>query len=170
MELRAFRWRPTLRGGSLSVGFALGVAVALAIVAVSQQARLTTANLDYTVSIGAGAHPVTSNGQVAAIARHYLDAQTSSLAAPNLHEPPVVVSETATLARDAAQLEPGIPAAQVAAQPDRVVWIVRVSGDLLDLHDMTWSSAGAPYPEGDIVVDDATEVILGVYPHAPGTF
>ncbi len=35
---------------------------------------------------------------------------------------------------------------------------------------MTWSSAGAPYPEGDIVVDDATEVILGVYPHAPGTF
>ena len=72
-------------------------------------------------------------------------------------------------ARDARQLERRIPDAQPAAQPDRIVWIVRVSGDFLNLHDLPWSQSGTPDPSGTIVIDDATGTILGVYPHDPGT-
>jgi len=63
--------------------------------------ELPAANLDYSVAIADGAQPVTSNGQIAAIARHYLDEQTPELAAPGIHVAPRIVSVTATLARSA---------------------------------------------------------------------
>ena len=59
------------------------------------------------------------------------------------------------------QLERRIPDAQAAARPDQ---IARVSGDLLDLHDLPWSSGGTPDPSGTIVIEDVTATILGVYP------
>ncbi len=60
-----------------------------------------------------------------------------------------------------------IPEGSIAADPSRVVWIARVSGDLLNLHDYPWSRSGAPDQQGDIVIDDATGEILGVYPNQP---
>ena len=62
-----------------------------------------------------------------------------------------------------------MPDAQVAAAPGRIVWVVRVSGDFLNLHDLPWStSAAPPYTQGRLVIDDAAGTILGAYPHAPG--
>ena len=121
------------------------------------------------MAIADGVHPVTQNGQVAAIARHYLDEQTPELAAPNIHEDPRVIAMTATFARSARDLEAGVPSAQVAAAPARTVWVVQVSGDFLNLHDLPWStSAAPPSTQGRLVIDDASGTILGAYPHAPG--
>jgi cystathionine beta-lyase/cystathionine gamma-synthase len=78
-----------------------------------------------------------------------------------------VLTEVATLAPDARRFEPAISAAQAAAQPGRIVWIVQVSGDFLNLRDLPWSRQGAPDPSGYIVIDDTTGTILGVYPHDP---
>lgn len=149
------------------------IAVVIALVAVGAEiaqrvTQLPAANLDYSVVIAEGVRPVTSNGQVAAIARRYLDGQTPELAAPGIHDAPMIISMTATLARLAPALEVGVPEAQVAAAPDRIVWVVKASGDFLNLHDLPWSSHGTPYPSGRLVIDDATGTILGVYPHAPG--
>jgi hypothetical protein len=150
-------------------GAVIAALVVIGIVVAQQVTRLPPANPDYSVALAPGVRPAAPNGRIAAIARRYLDDQTPELAAPNIHQPPMVISATATLARDARQVEPGIPDAQAAAQPDRIVWIVRASGDFLNLHDLPWSSSGAPYPSGNLVIDDATGTILGVYPHAPGT-
>jgi hypothetical protein len=141
------------------------VTVAL-VVAGSELARQVTqlpaANLDYSVVIAEGAQPVTPNGQVAAIARHYLDEQDSES-----HVPPRVMAVTATLARSASALEACVPAGPVAAAPDRIVWVVQASGDFMNPHDLPWSRSGTPFPGGNLVIDDATGEILGVYPHAP---
>ncbi len=75
---------------------------------------------------------------------------------------------TATLARSAHDLESGVPDAQAAAAPERIVWVVRASGDFLNLHDLPWSSRGTPYSSGTLVIDDGTDAVLGVYPRAPG--
>ncbi|TAM58478.1 MAG: hypothetical protein EPN50_08510 [Chloroflexota bacterium] len=139
-----------------------------AAIALQSASSLPAANTGYAVSIGYGIVPVTPDAQAAAIARHYLDQQTSELAAPQLHSAPTVISETAVLARTAASLEPGLPGAALAARPDRVLWVVKVEGDFLDLHDLPWSTSAAPGPEGEIVIDDASGTILGVYPHVPG--
>jgi hypothetical protein len=143
--------------------------LAVGVIVVERVTELPAANTDYSVVIDPGVHPVTPNGRAAAIARRYLDDQTSELAAPGIRVPPVIFSATASLARDARRIEPAIPEAAATAQPDRVVWVVRATGDMLILHDLPWSSAGTPYPSGTIVIDDATGSILGVYPREPGT-
>jgi hypothetical protein len=159
--------QPTRRldGRAVMLGVVLGAALALALVAAAQQARLAPANLGYTVAIGSGAKTVTPNGQIAAIARHYLDAQGPPAEGAPL--PTTIQGVTATLARDVARYEAGVTAAQIAQQPDRVVWVVQASGDFLNLNQMTWTGPGAPATAGTIVIDDATDTILGVYPHAP---
>jgi len=119
------------------------------------------------VSVGPGISPGLDGGRVKAIALAYLDAQTPELAAPALHQPPVVLSESVTTAIAATGLDPGIPKADAAADPGQIVWVVRVSGDLLNLGDLPWSSSGAPDPSGTIVIDDASGTILGVFPHDP---
>jgi hypothetical protein len=147
------------------------VIVALAVLSIAVVQRVTelpAANLDYTVAIAHGVHPATSNGHIAAVARHYLDEQTPDLAAPNMHMGPTVVAMTAMFARTAQDLEAGVPDAQVAAAPERIVWVVQVSGDFLNLRDLPWSREGAPDSQGRLVIDDATATILGAYPHAPG--
>lgn len=163
---RSLRLRPCWLAAS---GAVIAALVVIGIVVAQQVTQLPPANPDYSVTIAPGVRPATPNGRIAAIARRYLDDQMPELAAPNIHQPPVVISATATLARDARQLQPRIPDAQPAAQPDRIVWIVRVSGDFLNLHDLPWSQSGTPDPSGTIVIDDATGTILGVYPHDPGT-
>jgi hypothetical protein len=142
--------------------------IVIGIVVAQRVTELPAANLDYSVAIADGAQPVTSNGQIAAIARHYLDEQTPELAAPGIHVAPRIVSVTATLARSAHDLESGVPDAQAAAAPERIVWVVRASGDFLNLHDLPWSSRGTPYSSGTLVIDDGTDAVLGVYPRAPG--
>ena len=124
----------------------------------------------YPVTIAPGIQPFLTSQRVAGISRGYLDAQTPQLAAPALHRPPLVLAEWATRARDASIHEPRVPPDAVAQQPDRVVWVVLVSGDLLNLGDFPWSRSGAPDPEGTIVIDDASGTILGVYPHDPPGF
>ena len=124
----------------------------------------------YPVTIAPGTQPVLTSQRVAAISRGYLDVQTPQLAAPELHQPPLVLAEWATRARDASVQEPRIPRDAVAQQPDRVVWVVLVSGDFLNLSDYPWSRSGAPDPGGNIVIDDASGSILGVYPHDPPGF
>lgn len=144
---------------------AIAVVIALVVIGaavVQRVTRLPAANLDYSVVIAEGVRPTTSNGQVAAITRHYLDEQT-----PETHVPPRVITMTATFARSASALEACVPTGPVAAAPDRIVWVVHASGDFLNPHDLPWSSQGTPYPGGNMVIDDATWTILGVYPHAP---
>jgi hypothetical protein len=160
---RSPRLRPcwVLASGSVIVAL-----IVVGIVGAQQVTQMPPANTDYSVAIAPGVRPVTSNGRITAIARSYLDAQTPEIEGE--HQPPVVITAAAMLARDARQVEPGIPAAPVAAQPGRIVWIVRASGDFLILRDLPWSSSGTPYPSGNIVIDDATGPILGVYPHAAG--
>lgn len=144
---------------------AIAVVVALGVVGAAVVPRITelpAANTDYSVAITDGVHPVTSNGQVAAIARRYLDEQDSES-----HVPTRVITMTATFARSAPPLEACVPAGPVAAAPDRIVWVVQASGDFMTPHELPWSSAGVPFPEGDLVIDDATATILGVYPRPP---
>ena len=117
--------------------------------------------------VGPGISPGLAGDRVEAIALAYLDAQTPQLAAPALHEPPAVLSESVTTAAAATNLEPDIPRADAGADPGRIVWVVRVSGDLLNLGDLPWSRSGAPDPSGTIVIDDASGTILGVFPHDP---
>ena len=118
----------------------------------------------YTVTVAGGVTTTTSADRAAAVARHYLDLQTPELAAPGIHADPIVRSVAAGRAVDAAKLEPAVPAEAVAADPGRIVWVASVTGDFLNLHDLPWSRAGTPYPSGNIVIDDATGNILGVYP------
>jgi hypothetical protein len=153
----------------VATGAVIVALVFVGIVVVQQVSQRPPANPDYSVTLAAGVRPTTPNGRIAAIARRYLEDQTPELAAPGIHQPPMIISATVTLAREARRVEPGIPDAQVASQPERIGWIVRASGDFLNLHDLPWSSQGTPYPGGNIVIDDATGTILGVYPRAPGT-
>jgi hypothetical protein len=169
MEPEAGRRQPRIRRCWAVASSAVVVAlIVIGIVVAQRVTELPAANLDYSVVIADGVQPVTSNGQIAAIARHYLDEQTRELAAPGIHVPPRILSVTATLARSAHDLEAGVPDAPAAAAPERVVWVVRASGDFLNLQDLPWSTRGTPYPSGTLVIDDATDAILGVYPHAPG--
>lgn len=74
---------------------------------------------------------------------------------------------TAVHAIDALVIEPRIPRPAVVDDPSRVVWVANVSGDFLNLHDLSWSRRGTPSPSGNIVIDDATSTIVGVYPREP---
>ena len=161
------RWNRRSGVIAVLVAFALLTAGVLVAVAVTRGSELPPANSGYTVSIADGLTPTISAARAAAIARHYLDQQTRDLAAPGIHVDPIVRSVSAVRAAAAASLEPGVPAQTVSADPGRVVWVASVTGDFLNLHDLPWSSAGDPYPSGNIVIDDATETILGVYPSSP---
>ena len=160
---RRLEWRWIALIGTLAVA-----AVALAAFVVTRGSDLPPASSGYAVHIASGITPSTSADRAAAIARHYLDLQTPELAAPGIHTDPIVLAVSAVRAADAAQLEPGVPAAAIAADPERVVWVAEVTGDLLNLDDLRWSRAGAPYSAGDIVIDDETGAVLGVYPGGPG--
>jgi hypothetical protein len=123
---------------------------------------------DYRVEIASGAQTATSAEIVAGIATRYLNDQTAELAGPELHRPPRILAASAVFARDAAKLEARVPPGAVAQRPDRIVWVVEVTGDLLNLRDLAWSSGGSPDASGTIVIDDATKTILGVYPDHGG--
>jgi hypothetical protein len=151
----------------LLIGILVVAAIALVVFVAIRANDLPPATPGYTVRVAPGVTPRTSAERAAAIARHYLDLQTPKLAAPNIHTDPIVHSVSAVPATEAATLEPGIPAAAVAADPVRVVWVASVSGDFLDLADFPWSRISDPYPSGNIVIDDATATILGVYPGRP---
>jgi hypothetical protein len=139
-------------------------AFAVAGVIARQQLGDAVPNSDYHVSIAAGVQPHMTADRAAAIATRYLNDQTGELAAAELHRPPRIVSASALAARDARTLEPAIPDDRVAERPDRLVWVVEVTGDLLNFHVLAWSNGEFPGPSGTIVIDDATQVILGVYP------
>ncbi len=151
----------------LLLGTLVVAAIALATFVVARGSELPPAAPGYVVHIGPAITPNTSADRAAAIARHYLDVQTPDIVAANAHIDPIVHSVSALRAGDATTLEPGIPTSAVAADPGRVVWVASVTGDFLDLHDLPWSSISDPYPSGNIVIDDATGEILGVYPGAP---
>ncbi|MEW6225811.1 MAG: hypothetical protein AB1627_14400 [Chloroflexota bacterium] len=159
------------RGGwgliALLVGLVVTAMAAVVIAVVVTRTDLPSANSGYAVSVADGITPSTPAARAAAIARHYLDLQTPELAAPEIHADPVVRSVSAVRAADAASIEPDVPPQAVASDPNRVVWIASVAGDLLNLHDLPWSSDGDPYRSGNIVIDDATGKILGVYPGSP---
>ncbi len=161
--------RRSRRSGVIAalVALALLAAGVVVAVAVTRGSDLPPANSGYTASVADGIMPTTPAARAAAIARHYLDQQTPDLAAPGIHVDPIVRSVSAVRAAAAPSLEPGVPAQAVSADPGRVVWVASVTGDFLNLHDLPWSSAGVPYPSGNIVIDDATGTILGVYPSGP---
>jgi hypothetical protein len=162
--------RPAGRLLAIVAIVAAAAALGGALFVVSGIGHAAPAEGGYPVTIAPGITPSLTSEQVAGISRGYLDTQTPQLAAPALHRPPLVLAEWATRARDAGVHEPRVPPAAVAQQPDRVVWVVLVSGDLLNLGDFPWSRSGAPDPEGTIVIDDASGTILGVYPHDPPGF
>jgi hypothetical protein len=155
------------RWSRVAIVAVLAVAMVLVAFIVTRGTDLPPGASGYTVRVADGITPATPAARVAALARHYLDLQTPELAAPGIHTDPLVKSVSAVRAADAASLEPAIPADAVAADPGRVVWVASVTGDLLDLHDLPWSRAGAPNTSGTVVIDDATGAILGVYPRAP---
>ena len=161
----------TDRGGSRGliafIAFMAVTAAVLFALVVTRGTDMPPASPGYSVSVAVGTTPITPAERAAAIARHYLDLQTPELAAPGIHMDPIVRSVSAVRAADAASLEPGVPAEPVAADPGRIVWVAAVTGDFLNLHDLPWSSNGVPYPSGNIVIDDATSAILGVYPSGP---
>lgn len=149
------------------IGTLAAAAVVLSVFIVTGGTDLPPAAPGYTVSVAAGVTTATSADRAAAIARHYLDIQTPELAAPELHSDPMVLSVAAVRAAHSPKLEPAVPANAVAADPGRVVWVASVTGDFLNLHDLPWSRAGTPDRGGNIVIDDATGSILGVYPGGP---
>jgi len=114
-----------------------------------------------------------------AISRGLLDDMTPLLAVPELH-PPQITGVWAVRANKATRVDGCIP----PVQSDQMVWVTKGQGDYLNLSDRQWSNAfsewsqidpnpsrmncEAPGPQGTLVIDDATGVILGVYPESPG--
>lgn len=114
-----------------------------------------------------------------AISRGYLDEQTPLLAAPELHSPPRITGAWAVRANEASALDGCIP----VVHGDQIVWVTKGQGDYLNLSDHPWSTpissadqlmpdpirliCESPGPLGTLVIDDATGVILGVYPESP---
>jgi hypothetical protein len=129
-----------------------------------QQLGDAVPNSDYAVSVAVGVQPHMSADRAAAIATRYLNDQTGQLIARELHRPPRIIAVSGLAAPDARTLEPAIPIDAVTERPDRLVWVVKVTGDLLNFHVLAWSNGEFPGPSGTIVIDDATQVILGVYP------
>jgi hypothetical protein len=151
------------------MGLVLVAVLAVAVIAallVIRGSELPPANGGYTGTVGDVITPTTTAARTAAVARHYLDEQMPELAAPNMHMDPIIHAVSAVRAADATALEPRIAPQAVADQPERVVWVVAVTGDFFNNHDLAWSRSGLPESTGTIVIDDATGTILGVYPHA----
>jgi hypothetical protein len=114
------------------------------------------------------------------ISRGFLDDQRPELAAAELHIPPRITRAWAVRASEASALDGCIP----IVPGDEIVWVTKGQGDYLNLSDRPWSKSSfwadqldpdstrmiceAPGPQGTLVIDDATGVILGVYPESPG--
>jgi hypothetical protein len=134
----------------------------------------------YMASVAPDLRPRMTARDVIAISRGFLDDQTPQLAAPELHIPPRITSVWAVRANEASTLDGCIP----VVPADQMVWVTKGQGDYLNLSDHPWSKAfsessqldpnpsrmicEAPGPQGTLVIDDATGVILGVYPESPG--
>jgi hypothetical protein len=88
--------------GAIRAG--LGVAVA---VAIASCAAVQTLGQVPTVSIAPGLAPRLSAVDATRITVDYLDAQRSELAAPELHQDPVITSVTAVRADDAPAIDGG---------------------------------------------------------------
>jgi hypothetical protein len=121
----------------------------------------------YPVIYDPMATPLHHASDAVGVAFAYLNAQTPEIAAPELHVAPSVDRVVEASANAANQFERRITQEQWSANRDRVVWIVEVHGDLLNLHNYPWTESGAPGTHGDIVIDDETMTILGIYPWAP---
>ncbi len=128
-------------------------------------------NGPYTLSIAPGLHPRLIADEAISITRGYLDAQTPQIAAPEEHIPPHVTGVWAVPANAARTIDGCIP----AEASGQIVWITKGVGDYLNLSDHPWSpqseasdlTCSGPGPAGTIVIDDVTQVILGVYPGDP---
>lgn len=134
----------------------------------------------YTASIGPELHPHLTARDAIAISRRYLDDQTPELAAPELHIPARITIASAIRANAASALDGCIP----IVPGHEIVWVTKGQGDYLNLSDNPWSRGftrasqldpnpsrmicEGPGPQGTLVIDDATGVILGVYPESPG--
>jgi hypothetical protein len=134
----------------------------------------------YTASVAPELHPHLTAQDAIAISRRYLDDQTPELAAPELHIPPRITGAWAVRANAASALDGCIP----IVPGDQIVWVTKGHGDYLNLSDRPWSTrigwvdqlnpnssrltCESPGPQGTLVIDDATGVILGVYPESPG--
>ena len=134
----------------------------------------------YTASVGPELHPRLTAQEAIALSRRYLDDQTPELAAAELHAPPRITRAWAVRANEASALDGCIP----TVSGDQIVWVTKGQGDYLNLSDHPWSTSSfgisqvnpnpsrmiceAPGPQGTLVIDDATGVILGVYPESPG--
>jgi hypothetical protein len=131
-------------------------------------------------SVAPELHPRLTVRDAIAVSRGYLDDQTPQLAGPELHIPPRIKSVWAVHANRASDLDGCIP----VVPGDQIVWVTKGLGDYLNLSDRPWSKkfsqasqldpdpsrmiCEAPGPQGTLVIDDATGVILGVYPESPG--
>jgi hypothetical protein len=153
----------------------LGIAVVVAIASCSAVGALSQSP---TVSVAPGIAPRMSSTDAVRVTLDYLGAQRDQLLAPEMHRDPVITSVVAVTANDAPAIDGCIPAGKGAG----VVWIMRGTGDYLNLADHPWSSwtssssepemrdhavpgnCPGPGPAGVIVIDDATGDILGVYP------
>ena len=125
-------------------------------------------------------HPRLSLADAITISRRYLDEQTPQLAGPELHSVPRITGAWAVRANEASALDGCIP----VVPGDQIVWVTKGEGDYLNLSDHPWSTTMSPADElgpdpirsicespgplGTLVIDDATGVILGVYPESPG--
>jgi hypothetical protein len=134
----------------------------------------------YTASIAPELHPRLTVLDAINISRGYLADQTPELAAPELHIPARITRAWAVRANEASALDGCIP----IVPGDEIVWVTKGQGDYLNLSDHPWSTrigwadqldpnptrliCEAPGPQGTLAIDDATGVILGVYPESPG--
>jgi hypothetical protein len=110
--------------------------------------------------------------EAVAVARDYLARMRHEIAEPELHRVAAFGHAWAVPGTDAWQIDPCIP----RVQDPTTVWVLRGSGDFLNLVDFAWSRNFGQFdvgfdlacrgaaPSGTIVVDDTTGYILGVYP------
>ena len=134
-----------------------------------------TSNGPYSTAIELDLQPRLSAADAVAISRSYLEAQ--SFAVPEMDVEPHITSVWAVTARAARAADGCIP----DQTSNQIVWITRGVGDYLNV-GFPWSppmrqpdadtlpalTCGGPGTAGTIVIDDATGVILGVYPDRAG--
>jgi hypothetical protein len=146
----------------------IGVAILLSLTAAA--CATVAPNGPFSLSVATGLQPSRSADDAVRISRAYLDAQTPEAEGP--HISPRITAVWAVRANDARALDGCIP----SGGGNQIVWVTKGQGDYLNLRDYPWShSTGLtnnvcelPGTEGTLVVDDATGVILGVYPESPG--
>lgn len=122
--------------------------------------------------VAVGLTPRLTAGRASSIAYGYLNRMRLQLPDPAQHVEPYITGVWAVTADQAASLDGCIPSGMGSG----IVWVTKGRGDYLNPTDRAWSSAyrpgsdlatqacTAPAHAGTIVIDDATGVILGVYP------